>query len=102
MENNIGNISESSLDISDSEINEYKDKPYEDLKKGNYMVENRDGSLRCPFFPGKKKQQFKYRDLLQHASGVGSGAAWRKPKLKAQHLALAVYLTSELPNEVDE
>ncbi|KAF7154737.1 hypothetical protein RHSIM_Rhsim01G0154200 [Rhododendron simsii] len=49
----------------------------------------------------KKKQQFKYRDLVQHASGVGSGAVWRKPKLKAQHLALAVYLTSDLAHEAE-
>ncbi|KAF7141680.1 hypothetical protein RHSIM_Rhsim06G0089800 [Rhododendron simsii] len=75
-----GNISESSSDISDSEINEYKDKSYEELKKGNYRVKNRDGSLRCPFCLGKKKQQFKYRDLLQHAPRVGSGAVWRKAK----------------------
>ncbi|KAF7154070.1 hypothetical protein RHSIM_Rhsim01G0153500 [Rhododendron simsii] len=84
---------------SDSEINNYKDKPYEELKQGKYKIKNRDGSLRCPFCPGKKKQQFKYRDLVQHASRVGSGAVWRKPKLEAQHLALAVYLTSDLAHE---
>ncbi|KAI8566488.1 hypothetical protein RHMOL_Rhmol02G0045100 [Rhododendron molle] len=50
---------------------------------------------------GKKKQQWQYRDLLQHASGVGSGAAWRKPKHKAQHLALTVYLTSDLAHEAE-
>lgn len=49
-----------------------------------------------PFCPGKKKQQYKYRDLLQHVFGVGTGAAWRKAKAKAQHLALANYLTFEL------
>ncbi|KAI8542373.1 hypothetical protein RHMOL_Rhmol08G0133700 [Rhododendron molle] len=83
MENKIGNISESSSNINESELNEYKHKPYADQQKGKYRVKNRDGSLRCPFCPLKKKQQFKYRNLLQHASGVGSGAAWRKPKLKA-------------------
>ncbi|KAI8566487.1 hypothetical protein RHMOL_Rhmol02G0045100 [Rhododendron molle] len=82
-------------------IHEYKDKPYEELKQGKYVVKNRDGSLRCPFCPGKKKQQWQYRDLLQHASGVGSGAAWRKPKHKAQHLALTVYLTSDLAHEAE-
>ncbi|KAI8572262.1 hypothetical protein RHMOL_Rhmol01G0184500 [Rhododendron molle] len=101
MENKIGNISESSSDINDSEINDYKDKPYEELKKGTYRVKNGDGSLRCPFCPRKKKQHFKYTDLLQHASKVGLGTAWRKPKLKAQHLALAVYLTSDLANEAE-
>ncbi|KAI8560550.1 hypothetical protein RHMOL_Rhmol04G0266000 [Rhododendron molle] len=46
MENKTGNISNSSSDISESEINEYKDKPYEELKQRKYMVKNRDGSLR--------------------------------------------------------
>ncbi|KAI8566848.1 hypothetical protein RHMOL_Rhmol02G0074000 [Rhododendron molle] len=101
MENKTGNISDSSSDVSESEIHEYKDKPYEELKQGKYVVKNRDGSLRCPFCPGKKKQQWQYRDLLQHASGVGSGAAWRKPKLKAQHLALTMYLTSDLAHEAE-
>jgi hypothetical protein len=101
MDTKTGNISESSTDISDSEINEYKDKPYEDLKQGKYRVLSVDGSLRCPFCPGKKKQKWQYRDLLQHASGVGSGAGWRKPKLKAQHLALSVYLTSDLAHKAE-
>lgn len=101
MENKTGNISDSSSDITDSEINEYKDKPYEELKQGKYRVKNRDGSLRCPFCQGKKKQQWQYRDLLQHASGVGSGAAWRNPKHKARHLALSVYLTSDLAHEAE-
>ncbi|KAI8571264.1 hypothetical protein RHMOL_Rhmol01G0105900 [Rhododendron molle] len=101
MENKTGHISDSSTDVSDSEIEQYKDKPYEELKQGKYRVKNPDGSLRCPFCLGKKKQQWQYRDLLQHASGVGSGAAWRKPKLKAQHLALSVYLTTDLAHEAE-
>ncbi|KAI8561140.1 hypothetical protein RHMOL_Rhmol04G0314400 [Rhododendron molle] len=101
MENKTGHISDLSSDVSESEINDYKDKPYEELKQGKYRVKNPDGSLRCPFCQGKKKQQWQYRDLLQHASGVGAGAAWRNPKLKAQHLALSVYLTSDLAHEAE-
>ncbi|KAE9444729.1 hypothetical protein C3L33_23374, partial [Rhododendron williamsianum] len=74
MDNKTGNISDLSSDINDSEMNKYKGKPYEEVKQGKYRVKNRDGSLRCPFCPGKKKQQWKYTDLLQHASGVGSGS----------------------------
>ncbi|KAE9444719.1 hypothetical protein C3L33_23383, partial [Rhododendron williamsianum] len=92
--------SESDSDMSDSEIDDYKQKPYEELKKGKYRVKNQDGTLRCPFCPRKKKQQYKYRDILQHAS-VGTGAAWWKAKAKAQHQALAMYLTSELASEAD-
>ncbi|KAI8572800.1 hypothetical protein RHMOL_Rhmol01G0228700 [Rhododendron molle] len=87
--------------MSDSEIDDYKQKPYEDLKKRKYMVKNQDRTLRCPFCPRKKKQQYKYRDILQHASGVGTGVAGRKAKAKAQHQALAMYLAFELVSEAD-
>ncbi|GLT34011.1 hypothetical protein SLA2020_085580 [Shorea laevis] len=87
-------------DISESEINEYKEKPYEDLRDGTYKVKV-SGNLRCPFCAGKKKQDYKYKDLLQHASGVGKGSANRSAKQKANHLALAKYLEIDLANEAE-
>ncbi|KDP41984.1 hypothetical protein JCGZ_27002 [Jatropha curcas] len=93
--------SEEESDISDSEINDYKDKPYEELKSGKYKVKV-NGSLRCPFCAGKKKQDYKYKDLLQHASGVAKGSANRSGKQKANHLALAIYLETDLTDEVDQ
>ncbi|KAL5160456.1 Factor of DNA methylation 1 [Glycine soja] len=63
--------SEEDSDISESEIEEYAEKPYEQLRAGKYKVKNLNGTLRCPYCAGKKKQEFKYKDLLQHASGVG-------------------------------
>ncbi|KAK1352969.1 hypothetical protein POM88_052807 [Heracleum sosnowskyi] len=59
----------SESEISDSEIFEYKEKPYGLLKSGQLKV-TRGGSLRCPFYVGRKKQDYKYKDLLQHATGV--------------------------------
>lgn len=94
--------SDEESDLSDSEINEYKDKPYEELRNGKYKVKNVNGTLRCPFCAGKKKQEFKYKDLLQHASGVSKGAATRRAKQKANHLALALYLESDLANEAEQ
>ncbi|KAF2321502.1 hypothetical protein GH714_000151 [Hevea brasiliensis] len=93
--------SEEESDISESEINDYKDKPYEDLKTGKYKVKV-NGTLRCPFCAGKKKQDYKYKDLLQHASGVAKGSANRSGKQKANHLALAMYLENDLVNEADQ
>ncbi|KAG5618684.1 hypothetical protein H5410_018508 [Solanum commersonii] len=58
-------------------------------------------SLRCPFCAGKKKQDYKYKDLLQHATGVGKGSANRSAKQKANHLALAKYLETDLVNEAE-
>ncbi|KAL4333825.1 hypothetical protein GQ457_07G032600 [Hibiscus cannabinus] len=89
-------------DFSDSEINEYMEKPYEELRSGKYKVKALNGSLRCPFCAGKKKQDYKFKDLLQHASGVGKGSANRSAKQKANHLALAKYLEVDLAGEVDE
>ncbi|KAE8710933.1 Factor of DNA methylation 1 [Hibiscus syriacus] len=89
-------------DFSDSEINEYMEKPYEELRSGKYKVKALNGSLRCPFCAGKKKQDYKFKDLLQHASGVSKGSANRSAKQKANHLALAKYLEVDLAGEADE
>ncbi|KAL6141110.1 hypothetical protein ACLB2K_059401 [Fragaria x ananassa] len=92
---------ESDSDISESEINEYKDKPYEQLRSGKLKVKGPYGTLRCPFCAGKKKQDYKYKDLLQHSSGVAKGSANRSAVQKANHLALALYLEKELASEAD-
>ncbi|XP_054779582.1 factor of DNA methylation 1-like [Prosopis cineraria] len=89
-------------DISESEIDYYKEKPYEKLRAGNYKVKNLNGTLRCPFCAGKKKQDYKYKDLLQHASGVSKGSANRSAKQKANHLALAEFLVTDLSGEAEQ
>ncbi|CAL5327587.1 unnamed protein product [Camellia sinensis] len=93
--------SDEESDLSESEINEYKEKPYEQLRTGKYKVKNANGTLRCPFCAGKKKQDYKYKDLLQHASGVSKGSANRSAKQKANHLALAIYLETDLADEAE-
>ncbi|KAF5739032.1 XH/XS domain-containing protein [Tripterygium wilfordii] len=94
--------SDEESDISESEIDEYKDKPYEQLRSGKYKVKHINGALRCPFCAGKKKQDYKYKELFQHASGVGKGSANRSAKQKANHLALAKYLETDLGAEADQ
>ncbi|CAI0420774.1 unnamed protein product [Linum tenue] len=92
---------DSGEDISDSEIDDHVDEPYHQLRSGELKVKV-NGILRCPFCAGKKKQDYKYKDLLQHASGVGKGAASRSGRQKADHLALAKYLQDDLACEADE
>ena len=53
-------------DISESVIEEYKEKPYERLRDGKLKVKNLNGTLRCPFRAGKKKLDFKHKELHQH------------------------------------
>ncbi|KAK6912291.1 Factor of DNA methylation 1-5/IDN2, domain XH [Dillenia turbinata] len=94
--------SDEESDISESEIEEYKDKPYEELKCGKYKVKGLNGTLRCPFCAGKKKQDYRFKDLLQHATGVSKGSANRSAKQKANHLALAHYLETDLADMLDQ
>ncbi|CAN0912323.1 Factor of DNA methylation 5 [Linum grandiflorum] len=88
-------------DISESEIIDHVDKPYERLRSQHYKVQV-VGTLRCPFCPGKKKQGYKYKELLQHASGVGKDSAKRSGKQKANHLALVRYLEVDLDDLADK
>lgn len=92
MENSSGEES----GISESEIEEYVQKPYQALQNGTHKVKNSNGTLRCPFCAGKKKREYGFKDLYQHASGVAKGAAHRSAKQKAIHLALARYLEVDL------
>lgn len=94
--------SDEESDISESEIDDHVDKPYEELRSGKFKVKGPSGALRCPFCTGKKKQDYKYKELFSHASGVGKGSANRSTKQKANHLALAKYLKVDLADEMDE
>nr|XP_043636580.1 factor of DNA methylation 1-like [Erigeron canadensis] len=94
--------SSSDSDISDSDILEYKNKPYEQLRSGKLKVKYPNGILRCPFCAGKKKQNFKYKDLHQHATGASKGSSNRKAIQKANHLALKMYLENELADEAEK
>ncbi|KAF5808358.1 putative Zinc finger-XS domain-containing protein [Helianthus annuus] len=89
-------------EFSDSEITEYKDKPYEQLRNGTPKVKYPGGIFKYPFCAGKKKQNFKYKDLHQHASGVSKGSSNRSAKQKANHLALTLYLENELADEAEK
>ncbi|PRQ50437.1 putative Zinc finger-XS domain-containing protein [Rosa chinensis] len=79
--------SDEESDNNESEISDYKDKPYEQLRSGKLKVKGPNGTLRCPFCARKKKQDYKHKDLLQHASGVAKGSANRSTVQKANHKA---------------
>ncbi|KAK9126961.1 hypothetical protein Scep_015807 [Stephania cephalantha] len=87
---------EEDSDISESEIDEYSESFYEELKNGKHEVKAPDDTFGCPFCPGKKRQNYLYKDLLQHASGVAKSPKRTKMKHKANHLALAKYLERDL------
>ncbi|KAJ4968313.1 hypothetical protein NE237_015014 [Protea cynaroides] len=91
--------SEEESDISESEMNECGDKSYEKLKSGDPKVKISNDIYRCPFCPGKRKRDYHYKELLQHASGVSKGSSTRSVKQKANHLALANFLKTDIAPE---
>ncbi|KAK4761281.1 hypothetical protein SAY87_006174 [Trapa incisa] len=84
-------------DISESEMGQFEDKIYEELKSGSQQVKLTDKSFTCPYCPKKRKRDYLYQELLQHASGVGKSTSdKRSAKEKAGHLALIKYLEKDL------
>ncbi|KAL8470504.1 hypothetical protein ACS0TY_033125 [Phlomoides rotata] len=84
-------------DVSDSETEEYAEKAHEELKNGKHQVKLSNQAYTCPFCPKKKKGDFQYKELLQHASSIGkSSSQKRTTKDKANHIALAKYLESDI------
>ncbi|KAL8531467.1 hypothetical protein ACS0TY_008165 [Phlomoides rotata] len=91
--------SEDETDISDSELEEYIDRCYGQLKDETQKVKFSDVLFRCPYCPGKKKLVYAFKDLLQHAIDVGKGSQNRDIKHKGKHLGLVKYMKNDLNQE---
>ncbi|WVZ95030.1 hypothetical protein U9M48_040840 [Paspalum notatum var. saurae] len=85
--------SDESSELSETDIDDYAAKSYMDLKSGKLVARLGSDRFRCPFCPGKKKQDYRYNELLQHATGVG--ASNRAAKVKANHQGLAKLLKED-------
>ncbi|PWA82302.1 domain XH [Artemisia annua] len=84
-------------DANGSEIEEYEEKSYEELKGGKHAIKLPDEAFTCPYCPNKKRHGYPYIDLLQHATMIGkSDSKKRSKKDKANHLALAKYLEKDI------
>lgn len=83
--------SEEDTDISDSELEEYTEECYESLMNGGINVESSDGLYRCWYCQGRKRRDYKYKELLQHCSSFGS----KNVKQKGRHLALVRYMEEQ-------
>ncbi|XP_042485078.1 factor of DNA methylation 4-like [Macadamia integrifolia] len=91
--------SEEKSDIREPEMSRYVDKSYEELKSGNPKVKISNDMYECPFCLGKRKRDYIYQELLQHATDVGKDWARKNVKHKAKHLALAKYLERDVGPE---
>ncbi|KAK3146792.1 hypothetical protein QOZ80_3BG0272070 [Eleusine coracana subsp. coracana] len=97
----MANSSDEESDISDSDIAEYKEKTCAQLRAGKMKVKHGERAFRCPFCPGKMKQDYNLKDLLQHATGIGA-AHKRTAKVRATHLGLAKYLEKDLASSLEK
>ncbi|KAG8053455.1 hypothetical protein GUJ93_ZPchr0001g31392 [Zizania palustris] len=91
---------EESSDDSDEDDSEaesdYEEKSFGLLQSGKHRVRNPDGTFRCPFCPGKKKQDYKLKDLLQHADGIGVSSKHRRHgRERAFHRAFARFVRTD-------
>lgn len=82
-----------SEEYDSDEVNEAFEQAWEGIQSGQYRCLNADNTFRCPFSPGRKKQDYKYHELLQHARGVAVGK--RGPAAAGKHRAIVKYLKED-------
>ena len=70
-------------------------KYYKELTRGVIRVKYTDSGFKCPLCPGKRKQDYQYKELLQHVAGVGKSTS-RSVKERASHVALERYILRHL------
>lgn len=87
-------------DISDSDIAEHKEEICAQIRAGKLKVK-RGEAFRCPFCPGRKRQDYNLKDLLQHATGMGA-ASKRSAKVRASHLGLAMFLEKDIASSLEQ
>ncbi|KAG6545273.1 hypothetical protein Mapa_013386 [Marchantia paleacea] len=81
-------------EYSDEDIDTIEEESFKLLESKKVVVENADGTFRCPYSPSRKKQSYPYKDLLQHAEGVAKGK--RGAEAVGQHRALVNYMKKNL------
>ncbi|KAK1570751.1 hypothetical protein Q3G72_006542 [Acer saccharum] len=82
-------------DIIESGLEEHEYRQYRKLKKVYLKVKISNSVYRCLFRYGKRKRDYCYKELSEHASGVGRSRS-RSRREKAQHLALENYVNRYL------
>ncbi|KAF3776622.1 Factor of DNA methylation 1 [Nymphaea thermarum] len=80
-------------DFSESELEVRVQKSYAQLKEGGLFQKNADGTFKCPFCLGKKKQDYRYKDILQHANGVANSP--KSLEKAAKHRGLEMILMED-------
>ncbi|XP_028552386.1 factor of DNA methylation 5 isoform X2 [Dendrobium catenatum] len=85
------------IEFCDSEIDVYATNFYQQLKSEELKVKVTDNIYRCPFCHKKKTQNYKYKDLLQHATDIA--ATNKNAKVKANHQAIVEFLKNDISDD---
>lgn len=78
----------------EEETGTFEEKVSEGIRSGRLVVKNGDGTYKCPLSPGRKKQKYKYRELLAHATQISRGK--KGPEKVGGHRALMKFLEEDL------
>jgi hypothetical protein len=87
-----------SEDYDSDELNEAYEEAWAGLRDGTVVWKNSDGTFRCPYSPSRKKRDYKYSEIYQHAVGVSKGN--RGPVIAGKHCALSEYLAAMPQSQV--
>ncbi|KAL0916218.1 hypothetical protein M5K25_013711 [Dendrobium thyrsiflorum] len=82
------------IEFCESEIDVNATNFYHQLKSEELKVKVSDNIYRCPFCQRKKTQNYKYKDLLQHATDIA--ATNKNAKVKANHQAIVEFLKNDI------
>ncbi|KAL8137468.1 hypothetical protein V2J09_003469 [Rumex salicifolius] len=88
--------SEEYTDISDSDMEEYEDKTFEELQRGKKRLKVSEERYTCPYCPKKTNITYLYKELVLHATGIAGGnSKKRSAREKANHRGLFKYLQTD-------
>lgn len=85
--------------ISQSELRDYEDKCYEDLKRGSLKIRVSDSVYRCPYCSRERKKDYRFSELLRHSGGIANGSYSRSLRDEARHSALKRYMERRMSSE---
>ncbi|XP_030464211.2 factor of DNA methylation 4-like [Syzygium oleosum] len=84
-----------------SELEEYEDRYYQELKGRSIRINVSDSLYKCPFCRSAQRRDYCYEDLLKHASRISKDSKGISTKEIGKHLALERYLRKHFSRKVN-
>ncbi|KAI3423655.1 XS domain-containing protein [Psidium guajava] len=84
-----------------SELEEYEDRYYQELKGHSIRIKVSDLLYKCPYCRSAQRRDYLFEDLLRHASRISKDSKGISTKEIAKHLALDRYLRKYFSTKVN-